>query len=148
MIAFLELDEEGMEVVDGGKVGFDSVAVGVGTVVGGHIAGHDFFAKDIAVAFNLAALTRAAVAGVEDSGIGGIVANGPHHALKDERRRSLLALHEGEDEVLIVGIEGIDMPCEEECLVEGIGKKADAVGTCVGDFLFHLGDALLLEWQG
>ena len=40
------------------------------------------------------------------------------------------------------------MPREEECLVEGIGEEADAVGTCVGDFLFHLGDALLLEWQG
>ena len=109
----------------------DGVAVGVGTVVGGDIAGHDFFAKDITVAFNLAALTRAAVAGVEHSGIGGIVANGPHHTLKNERRGSLLALHEGEDEVLIVGIEGIDMPCEEECLVEGIGEKTDAVGSLV-----------------
>ena len=122
-VAFFQLYQQRMEMIDCGVRLLDGVAIGVGDVVGGDIACHDLFTENIAVALYLAALACAAVATVQHAGIGLVVANRPNHALQDERRRSLLALHEGEYHVLVVDIELAHMLNQFECLVESIGEQ-------------------------
>ena len=141
LVAGFEFFEQGVEVVDGGELRTNLGAVAVGEVFGGDVAGHDFLAEDVAVALDLLAFAGAGVAAVEHAGVALVVAHGPHHALEDEAREGLLALHEGEDEVGVVGVEAAHVLCEAQGLVVRVGGEAGVAG---GDAAFEVGDALLL----
>ena len=142
-VAFLQFNKKGVEMVNGGIAGFDGVAVGVAAIHGDEVAGHDFLAENVAIALNLSALAGAAVAAVEHAGVRIVVTDGPHHALEDKRGESLFALHEGENEILVLGIESLHVFHQLGYLIEGIGEKQLAViGTAY--FLLELGNTLHL----
>ena len=134
-----------MEVIHGGELLLDGVAIGVDGILRGDVSCHDFFAEDVAIALNLAAFAGVAVAAVEHSGIGFVVADGPNHPLKDERGESLLALHKGKDEVLVIGIERTHIAHHLKRLVEGIGEQSVAVLSSLTNLFLHHLDAGTLE---
>ena len=82
LVALFQLDQEGVEVIHGGELLLDGVAIGVGGILRGYVASHDFFAEDVAIALNLATLAGVVVAAVEHSGIGFVVADSPNHPLQ------------------------------------------------------------------
>ena len=122
----------------------DFLAGAVGDVGRSDVARHNLFAKDVAIAFELATLSGAAVVAVEHAGIGLLVADGPYHFLQNQRRIGLLALHKGEYKILVVSVELSHIFDEAESLVVGVGEQSQSVGTSGDDGLFHIADALLL----